>query len=37
MAVVRDRFILHVCTADSPHAEVEGNGEKNGVITGYSV
>jgi len=33
MAVDRDRFMLHVCTAESPHAEIEGNGEKNGVIT----
>jgi hypothetical protein len=29
MAVARDRFILHVCTADSPHEEVEGKREKN--------
>ena len=37
MAVERDRFMLHVYTAESPHAEIEGKGEKNGVITDYSV
>jgi hypothetical protein len=37
LAVARDRLMLHVCTVESPHAEVEGKGEKNGVITDYSV
>ena len=32
MEVARDRFMHHVCTA-----EVDGKGEKNGVITDYSV
>ena len=37
LAVARDGFMLHIFTAESPNAEVEEKGEKNGVITDYSV
>ena len=33
MAVDRDRFMLHVCATESPHAKIKGNGDKKRVIT----
>jgi hypothetical protein len=32
MAVDRDLFILHICTAESPHADMEVKREKNRVV-----